>query len=90
MPLGVHSFYLDSRFCPKAILAALFLEEVADKPPTYSDQGVMGGLVSLKSFTDRFDNPNPALLGFMVASYDVSCLFSQVSLRLTFKYLWPR
>lgn len=39
-----------------------------------SDQGVMGGLVSLESFVDRFDRPNPALLGFMVASYDVSTL----------------
>lgn len=37
-----------------------------------SDQGVMGGLVGVKAFQDRFQNPDPALLGFMVASYDVS------------------
>lgn len=37
-----------------------------------SDQGVMGGLITLQSFTDRFHNPSPAILGFMVASYDVS------------------
>lgn len=43
-----------------------------DQVNDHSDQGVMGGLVSLESFTNRFNNPNPALLGFMVASYDVS------------------
>ena len=37
-----------------------------------SDQGVMGGLVSLASFEKRFNYPSPGLLGFMVASYDVS------------------
>ncbi|CAG9946983.1 unnamed protein product [Clonostachys rosea f. rosea IK726] len=44
----------------------------------YSDQGVMGGIVSLPSFINRFDNPDPGLLGFMVASYDIGCLLGAV------------
>ncbi|EEU37442.1 uncharacterized protein NECHADRAFT_86278 [Fusarium vanettenii 77-13-4] len=42
------------------------------------DQGVMGGLVSLESFIQRFNSPSPGLLGFMVASYDVGCLLGAV------------
>ncbi|TDZ20178.1 Sugar transporter STL1 [Colletotrichum orbiculare MAFF 240422] len=47
------------------------------------DQGVMGGLISLKSFLDRFGHPSDGLLGFMVASYDIGCLLGAAA-----AFLW--
>ncbi|KAJ9630344.1 hypothetical protein H2204_008409 [Knufia peltigerae] len=38
------------------------------------DQGVMGGLLALPQFQERFRHPSPTMQGFMVASYDLGCL----------------
>ncbi|RVX66407.1 hypothetical protein B0A52_09637 [Exophiala mesophila] len=38
------------------------------------DQGVMGGLLTLPPFQERFNYPSPTMQGFMVASYDLGCL----------------
>lgn len=39
------------------------------------DLGFMGGLTTSEKFLNVFGNPNSALLGFIVASYEVGALF---------------
>jgi sugar porter (SP) family MFS transporter len=39
------------------------------------DLGFMGGVTTSAIFQDTFDHPNPSLLGFLVASYELGALF---------------
>ncbi|KAJ9610189.1 hypothetical protein H2200_004966 [Cladophialophora chaetospira] len=38
------------------------------------DNGVMGGMLTLPQFQERFHHPTPTMLGFIVGSYDVGAL----------------
>lgn len=69
---AAHFFFLDSELLMLPLLCPLSVHAEGGGLTCPSDQGVMGGLVSLPSFIDRFDDPSPPLLGFMVASYGVS------------------
>jgi MFS family permease len=39
------------------------------------DLGFMGGVTTSATFQNTFDHPNPSLLGFLVASYEIGALF---------------
>ncbi|TVY12510.1 Sugar transporter STL1 [Lachnellula arida] len=42
------------------------------------DNGLMGGLVNSKSFTNTFNNPSPTITGLIVAIYEVGCFLGSV------------
>ncbi|PMD53232.1 general substrate transporter [Hyaloscypha bicolor E] len=43
------------------------------------DNGLMGGLVNGKAFTDAFDNPNATMVGLIVAIYEIGCFFGAIT-----------
>ncbi|PVH68750.1 general substrate transporter [Cadophora sp. DSE1049] len=42
------------------------------------DNGLMGGFVNGKAFTDSFDGPDATMIGLIVAIYEVGCFFGAV------------
>ncbi|KAH7398025.1 sugar transporter STL1 [Cadophora sp. MPI-SDFR-AT-0126] len=42
------------------------------------DNGLMGGFVNGKAFTDTFDSPDATMIGLIVAIYEVGCFFGAV------------
>ncbi|KAF7896483.1 hypothetical protein EAF00_006497 [Botryotinia globosa] len=46
------------------------------------DNGLMGGLVNATGFKDTFNNPDPAIVGLIVAIYEVGCFLGSVATSL--------
>ncbi|KAF5868511.1 putative mfs sugar protein [Botrytis fragariae] len=46
------------------------------------DNGLMGGLVNATGFKDTFNNPDPTIVGLIVAIYEVGCFLGSVATSL--------
>ncbi|OBZ84718.1 Sugar transporter STL1 [Choanephora cucurbitarum] len=50
------------------------------------DQGVMSGIVPNQHFLDLMGNPNSAVVGAMVALYEIGCMFGALNLAMTIAF----
>lgn len=62
----------------KALIAVILLASGLDFLLFGYDQGLFGGILAGKRFSDMLGNPNPTMTGLVTGLYDIGCALGAV------------